>query len=177
MYKSLENIHTINMYDINIFLTYSILGFFYECIINFIQDGRFSSGFMYGPWTPIYGIGVLIILYIYKKLKKYTKIKRLILLSIISMIILTVLEYIIGNLVETLFNQTFWDYSKYKFNYGKFISLESSLIWMIGSIIIIFIHKKLKKYIKKIPNQITIILSIVFTIDLVLSVIRISSLK
>lgn len=93
------------------------------------------------------------------------------------MIILTVLEYIIGNLVEILFNQTFWDYSKYKFNYGKFISLESSLIWMIGSIIIIFIHKKLKKYIKKIPNQITIILSIIFTIDLVLSVIRISSLK
>ena len=177
MYKSLENIHTINMYDINIFLTYSILGFFYECIINFIQVCRFSSGFMYGPWIPIYGIGVLIILYIYKKLKKYTKTKRLILLSIISMIILTVLEYIIGNLVEILFNQTFWDYSKYKFNYGKFISLESSLIWMIGSIIIIFIHKKLKKYIKKIPNQITIILSIIFTIDLVLSVIRISSLK
>lgn len=165
------------MYNINIFLTYSILGFFYECIINFIQDGSFNSGFMYGPWTPIYGIGVLIILYIYKKLNKYTKIKRLILLSIISMIILTALEYIIGNLVEILFNQTFWDYSNYKFNYGKFISLESSLIWMIGSIIIIFIHKKLKKYIKKIPNQITIILSIIFTIDLVLSAIRISFLK
>lgn len=165
------------MYDINIFLTYSILGFFYECIINFIQDGRFSSGFMYGPWTSIYGIGVLIILYIYKKLKKYNKIKRLIIMSIISMIVLTLLEYITGNLIELIFHTSFWDYSNYKFNYGKFISLESSLIWMIGSIIIIFIHKKLKKYIKKIPNQITIILSIVFTIDLVLSIIRISSLK
>ncbi len=165
------------MYDINIFLTYSILGFFYECIINFIQDGRFSSGFMYGPWTPIYGIGVLIILYIYKKLKKYNKIKRLIIMSIISMIVLTILEYIIGNLIELIFHTSFWDYSNYKFNYGKFISLESSLIWMFGSIIIIFIHKKFKKYIKKIPNQITIKLSIVFTIDLVLSVIRISSLK
>lgn len=165
------------MYDINIFLTYSILGFFYECIINFIQDGRFSSGFMYGSWTPIYGIGVLIILYIYKKLKKYNKIKRLIIMSIISMIVLTLLEYITGNLIELIFHTSFWDYSNYKFNYGKFISLESSLIWMIGSIIIIFIHKKLKKYIKKIPNQITIILSIVFTIDLVLSIIRISSLK
>lgn len=165
------------MYDINIFLTYSILGFFYECIINFIQDGRFSSGFMYGPWTPIYGIGVLIILYIYKKLKKYNKIKRFIIMSIISMIVLTLLEYITGNLIELIFHTSFWDYSNYKFNYGKFISLESSLIWMIGSIIIIFIHKKLKKYIKKIPIQITIILSIVFTIDLVLSIIRISSLK
>lgn len=165
------------MYDINIFLTYSILGFFYECIINFIQDGRFSSGFMYGPWTPIYGICVLIILFIYKKLSKYSKTKRLIIMSIISMIVLTILEYIIGNLIELIFHTSFWDYSNYKFNYGKFISLESSLIWMIGSIIIIFIHKKLKKYIKKIPNQITIILSIVFTIDLVLSIIRISFLK
>ena len=165
------------MYDINIFLTYSILGFFYECIINFIQDGRFSSGFMYGPWTPIYGIGVLIILFIYKKLSKYSKTKGLIIMSIISMIVLTILEYITGNLIELIFHTSFWDYSNYKFNYGQFISLESSLIWMIGSIIIIFIHKKLKKYIKKIPNQITIILSIVFTIDLVLSVIRISSLK
>lgn len=165
------------MYDINIFLTYSVIGFFYECIINFIQDGRFSIGFMYGPWTPIYGIGVLIILFIYKKLSKYSKTKRLIIMSIISMIVLTILEYITGNLIELIFHTSFWDYSNYKFNYGKFISLESSLIWMIGSIIIIFIHKKLKKYIKKIPNQITIKLSIVFTIDLVLSVIRISSLK
>ena len=165
------------MYNVNVFLTYSVIGFFYECIINYIQDGKFSSGFMYGPWTPIYGIGVLIILFIYKKLSKYSKTKRLILMSIISMIVLTILEYITGNLIELIFHTSFWDYSNYKFNYGKFISLESSLIWMFGSIIIIFIHKKLKKYIKKIPNQITIILSIVFTIDLVLSVIRISSLK
>ena len=116
-------------------------------------------------------------MFIYKKLNNYSKTKKLIFLSIISTIILTILEYIIDDLIELVFHTSFWDYSNYKFNYGKFISLESSLIWMIGSIIIIFIHKKLKKYIKKIPNQITIILSIVFTIDLVLSVIRISSLK
>ena len=116
-------------------------------------------------------------MFIYKKLNNYSKTKRLIFMSIISMIVLTILEYIIDDLIELVFHTSFWDYSNYKFNYGKFISLESSLIWMIGSIIIIFIHKKLKKYIKKITNQITIILSIVFTIDLVLSVIRISSLK
>ena len=79
---------------------------------------------MYGPWTPIYGIGVLIILYIYKKLKKYNKIKRLIIMSIISMIVLTLLEYITGNLIELIFHTSFWDYSNYKFNYGKFISVR-----------------------------------------------------
>ena len=92
-------------------------------------------------------------MFIYKKLNNYSKTKRLIFMSIISMIVLTILEYITGNLIELVFHTSFWDYSNYKFNYGKFISLESSLIWMIGSIIIIFIHKKLKKYIKKIPNR------------------------
>lgn len=175
IYKNYE--HTINMYNINIFLTYSIIGFFYECIINYIQDGRFSSGFMYGPWTPIYGIGVLIILFIYKKLNKYSKTKRLILMSIISMIVLTILEYITGNLIELVFHTSFWDYSNFKFNIGKYISLESSLMWLVGSIIIVFIHNKIKSYIEKIPNTITYIISFIFIIDLVLSIIRISSLE
>lgn len=165
------------MNNINIFLTYSVIGFFYECIINYMQDGKFSSGFMYGPWTPIYGIGVLIILFIYKKLSKYSKTKRLIFMSIISMIVLTILEYITGNLIELVFHTSFWDYSNFKFNMGKYISLESSLMWLVGSIIIVFVHNKLNKYIKKIPNTITYIISFIFIIDLVLSIIRISSLK
>lgn len=165
------------MYNVNVFLTYSVIGFFYECIINYIQDGKFSSGFMYGPWTPIYGIGALIILFIYKKLNKYSNTKRLIFMSILSMIVLTILEYITGNLIEIVFHTSFWDYSNFKFNIGKYISLESSLMWLVGSIIIVFIHNKIKSYIKKIPNTITYIISFIFIIDLVLSIIRISSLK
>ena len=98
-------------------------------------------------------------------------------MSIISMIVLTILEYITGNLIELVFHTSFWDYSNFKFNMGKYISLESSLMWLVGSIIIVFIHNKLDEYIKKIPNTITYIISVIFIIDLVLSIIRIFSLK
>lgn len=72
-------------------------------------------------------------------------------MSIISMIVLTILEYITDNLIELVFHTSFWDYSNFKFN--------------------------IDKYIKKIPNTITYIISFIFIIDLVLSIIRISSLK
>ena len=36
-------------------------------------------------------------------------------MSIISMIVLTILEYITGNLIELVFHTSFWDYSNYKF--------------------------------------------------------------
>lgn len=72
-------------------------------------------------------------------------------MSIISTIILTILEYITGNLIELVFHTSFLDYSNFKFN--------------------------IDKYIKKIPNTITYIISFIFIIDLVLSIIRISFLK
>lgn len=90
-------------------------------------------------------------MFIYKKLNNYSKTKRLIFMSIISTIILTILEYITGNLIELVFHTSFWNYSNFKFNIGK--------------------------YIKKIPNTITYIISFIFIIDLVLSIIRIFSLK
>lgn len=90
-------------------------------------------------------------MFIYKKLNKYSKTKRIIIMSIISMIVLTILEYITDNLIELVFHTLFWDYSNFKFN--------------------------IDKYIKKIPNTITYIISVIFIIDLVLSIIRISSLK
>jgi len=54
------------------------------------------------------------------------------------LIILTIIEAIAGYSIEFIFNITFWDYSNYKFNIGKYIALESSLIWGIGSIILIY---------------------------------------
>lgn len=155
------------MYNINIFFVYSIIGFIYESIFNLINEGTFKSGFLYGPYTPIYGIGVLIILCINNKLKKYSKTKRYILLPIISSLILTSLEFICGNLLETLFHRYYWNYSNLYFSFGKYIALEVSIVWGLVSYLVIFINSKIEKYIKKIPKPITIILSIIFIIDLV----------
>lgn len=162
------------MININIFFVYSIIGFIYESIVNLIQMGSFESGFMYGPWTPIYGISVLIILFINKKvsIRCNNKITKLFLVALISFVTLTIIEYLSGNLLQILFKKVYWNYSGLRFSFGKYIALEVSLIWAIMSIIIVIIHPKIEKYIKKIPKYLSYILIFSFAIDLIMSLIK-----
>mgnify|MGYP002658158334 CR=1 FL=1 len=55
-----------NMYYFIFFFIYSFIGFIYENIIEFVRGKKPGSGMLYGPFTPIYGIGVLLILVISK---------------------------------------------------------------------------------------------------------------
>ena len=52
------------MFYLNCFFIYSILGWCLETIVSFIFKTNFQSGILKGPWTPIYGIGTLVILFI-----------------------------------------------------------------------------------------------------------------
>lgn len=45
------------MYYINCFFLYSFLGFIIENIVHLINKDDSGSGILYGPWTPIYGVG------------------------------------------------------------------------------------------------------------------------
>lgn len=134
-----------------------------------------NNGSLYGPWVPIYGLGVCLIIIIerliFNRLKN-NRIIKIILLFLISTLLLTTLEFIGGNLLELLTGKVFWDYSKLKFNYGHYIALEISLIWGISAMIIVYIIKpKVDKLIKRIPNYITYPLLIVFLVDIYMSII------
>ena len=164
------------MYYINVFIIYSILGYILEASFSFITKGTFKSGIMIGPWTPIYGIGVIIILslskFIFKNLH-LSKIYEIIITLILITVILTILEYLGGISIEKLFHKSLWDYSNQSFHIGKYISLTASLTWAIGSIIIIYIiEPHLKNIINKIPTSISIILLFLFIIDLIYTFIK-----
>lgn len=136
-----------------------------------------QSGIFYGPWTPIYGFGAIIILLIASFLKKKIKSKVILLISLFfsSAIILSILEYIGGISIEIIFNKTLWNYSKLPMNIGKYIAVEMALIWGIGSIIIVFILQPIiDKFISKIPVIITYLLIIFFSLDVILSLLFIS---
>lgn len=163
------------MYYINIFFIFSIIGHFIE---NFVYT-HVDSGILYGPWTPIYGFGVLIILLINHILKKLKINKYLypVVLFTISAIFLSTLEYIGGTLIENLYGRIFWDYSSEKFNIGKYTSLKMCLIWGISSILVIYLIKPLlDKIIKKIPKFITYILVFLFIIDIIFTIISLGNL-
>lgn len=163
------------MYYINTFFIFSLIGHIIE---NFVYT-HVDSGILYGPWTPIYGFGVIIIILISNLLKKIKINKCLypIALFTFSALILSSLEYIGGTLIEHLYGRVFWDYSNQKFNIGKYTSLKMSLIWGLSSIFVIYIIKPLlDKFIKKIPKFITYILVFLFIIDIIFTIIGLSNL-
>jgi uncharacterized membrane protein len=158
------------MYYLNYFFIFSIIGHFIETFIYYNGE----SGILFGPWTPVYGFGAIIILFIYNYLNKNIKNKylKIFLLFILSSIILTIIEAIGGYLIEALFHTTFWDYSYYKFHIGKYISLEMALIWGLCSILVIYFIKPLiDKIISKIPTYLTYILFILIIIDLICTIV------
>ena len=128
---------------------------------------------LYGPFTPIYGIGALLILVISKfifNILNLNKVLEVIIIVLSLTIILTVLEWIGGILIEKIFHVTFWDYSNFKFHIGKYIALEVSFIWALGSLLVIYVLQPLiNKFIFSIPSYVTYILIIIFTIDLVVT--------
>ena len=163
------------MYYINNFLLFSILGHILESIIYLFLDNNGYSGIMYGPWTPVYGFGIIIIIIINKYLNK-TKLKglkKVISLYISSMILLSLIELIGGYLIEFLFHKKLWSYTNLKFHIGKYIALEISLIWGLCSLLYIYLVKPITdKIIKRIPYYITICISIFFLIDLIITIIN-----
>lgn len=164
------------MYYVNAFFIYSIIGFIFEVVVSLLKKVKIGSGILYGPWTPIYGIGAVLVIIIYKLLTKYlhfNKIIEVIIFLIIITIILTILEYLGGVIIEKIFKVAFWDYSKFKYHIGKYIALEISLVWAVGALIIVYIINPLvDKLITIIPSYITIILSGLMIVDYILLFIK-----
>ena len=61
------------MYYVNTFFLFSILGHFIEDFFYVTKD----SGIFFGWWTPIYGIGVCIVIYLYKLVNKTFKLNKI----------------------------------------------------------------------------------------------------
>lgn len=157
------------MYYLNCFFVYSVLGYVLETFIAFITKTNYKSGILIGWWTPVYGIGSVIILFISEYLFKNLHMNRIIetlVVFIVTAIVLSTLEALGGVLIEKIFGISFWNYSNHKYNIGKYISLEMTFTWGVISIIFIYvIHPILKNIIKKIPTWITIVFIVLFLTD------------
>ena len=164
-----------NMYYINIFFIFSFIGFLFENVLNIFTNDTFNSGILYGPWTFIYGIGALLIVVVNKFLNQYRlkKVKEIILFYLIVTILMTLVEFSGGMLIENIFHRVYWDYTNMRFNYGKYICLEVLLVWgLMATLINYLVLPLINKFEKKIPWFITIIFVILFIIDIVFTLIN-----
>lgn len=117
------------------FLVYSLLGWIWETIYVSYQERRFVyRGFLTGPYCPIYGFGVLILLTVLKPLYDMPW-----LLFIAGVVAMSLLEYVSSYVLEKVFHQRWWDYSNELFNIRGRIAIKSSLFWGVMCVVIVML--------------------------------------
>lgn len=117
------------------FVIYSFLGWCFEVAYAFTEKGHFiNRGFLYGPFCPIYGLGITIIVVCLAPFKN-----NLLLLFLMSTILTSALEYITGYMLERFFNAKWWDYTNNRFNIKGRICLSFSIVWGIASVLVLLL--------------------------------------
>ena len=107
------------------FFVYAFLGWCAEVGYAATKTGKFvNRGFLNGPWCPVYGFGVVIVLGCLEPLSG-----SLPLLFLGSVALTSALEWLTGFALEKLFHQRWWDYSDEPFNLTGYICLRFSLMW------------------------------------------------
>lgn len=168
-----------NIFDLLIyFIIYSILGWVLESLYRSFCEKRFiNTGFLHGPFCPIYGIGAIIMFLFLEHFKE-----RILILFLISFFILSIWEYVVGILLEKIFKTRYWDYSDHKINIKGRVCLFNSICWgILGVIFVNYIHpyvvENIETFNSYILNIIIYIITIIFLIDTVSSVIKTKNIK
>ena len=157
-------------YYLNMFLIGSILGFIWETGPTFVFPD-INNGLLFGPWVPVYGFGICIIIFIERLVFNRIKVKRfyrILIMLLFIMVVVTGLEFLGGILIEKIFDKTFWDYSHFKFNIGKYIALEVTLLWGVMALGFVYVVKPLlERILKKIPIWASIMVFLLMIIDFI----------
>ena len=146
------------------FYIYCFIGWIIESTIVSFELKKFvNRGFLRSPFLPLYGFGAFVILFMSLPVKESP-----LLVYIFGMIGTTVLEYLIGFLMDSCLKMKYWDYSNQKFNYKGRICLTSSLFWGFLSLFLTFgLHKVVEKFVLGISASLTYIIIIVISVILV----------
>ena len=163
---------------ITYFYIYSFIGWVLESIYKTIYEKKIvNSGFLYGPFCPIYGFGALIMYYI---LSGYNN--NPVHVFIIGFVVLSVWEYIVAWALEKLLHTKYWDYSNNKFNLNGRVCLLNSFFWgVLGLVFIYIVHPFIQNQIANINHLTLIIISLIISlgliIDIILSTKKINDIK
>ena len=148
-----------------------------ESTLYKITSSKMHSGIFYGPYTFIYGLGVLISIILYEFFEKRISIKNKILkfffYFLLYTIVLSLVELVGGHLIRMIFSVDLWNYSSHVDAIGKYICVTNCLIWgILGTLNIYFVYPVFKRLLKKIPHIYTYVTLIIFTFDFIITIIN-----
>lgn len=140
-----------------IFVIGSVFGAYYEQILNLVLTFQrthefvweFRRGVLYGPFSPIYGAGAVLMIWLFAR-KKRPAYQTILLGALLG----GAFEYIISVLQETFVGSISWDYSGQFLSIGGRTTVPIMLVWgMMCYILVDKIYPFLSYYIEKTPYQ------------------------
>lgn len=161
-----------------LFIIYSFIGWVIEVIDAYIKTGKFvNRGFLIGPYCPVYGIGCTLMIIL---LSKY--LDDIVVLFFMCIVTFSILEYMTSFAMEKLFKARWWDYSNKRFNINGRICLETMIPFGLGGVFIMYVVNPVIMYVlTSMPDILltifSIVIGILYTLDLCVSVKVISNLK
>lgn len=148
------------------FAVYSFLGFIVETIFGILTKGVLESrqSCLFGPFCCIYGLGAAIMI---PGLQPFRKSNWALFFA--GAVEGSVIEYVISWIGEVIFQIKWWDYSNMPFNINGRITLTFTVFWgLLALCLIRFINPYIETGINKLPKKWFNILTIGFTIFLLL---------
>ena len=137
------------------FLIYSCLGWCLEVVYAAATTGQIvNRGFLNGPVCPIYGFGMILVLFFLTPLED-----SLLLLYLGGVLLPSALELVGGWVLYKLYRTRWWDYSDRPFNIGGYICLEFSLLWGVGALLMVkAVHPAIAALVDIVPPLVGFIL-------------------
>lgn len=123
------------------FFIYSFIGWIYESSLrSFTHRSWYNSGFLNGPYIPIYGFGAIFDIYLLSGIKDPIKI------FLLAGTIDCILEYLTSFAMEKIFHGRWWDYSNKPFNINGRVCLLGYLAFgAFATVIVKWFHPFLKR--------------------------------
>ena len=106
-----------------LFFCTSFLGWLLETVSAATRQRKFANrGIVNAPFCVIYGVAAVSITVFCQELYGFWLFAE-------STILATVIEWIAGHLIEKMYHERWWDYSKIKWNLDGYICFPISLLW------------------------------------------------
>lgn len=162
-----------------LFAIYAFIGWIIEVIYRSISQREFiNAGFLFGPFVPLYGFGALFLIV----LESFIHLWPLPIKIMAYGIILTLVEYVTGIVLEKTFKLKLWDYSDNQFNFQGRVCLLFSLCWTaLAVVFIMLIHPFVLRSLDLVETSFLHMIAVAFLLygitDFVFSIISITSFR
>ena len=157
-----------------IFVITSVVGLVCEVVVSYFIDGRWESraGFIFGPFSPIYGLGGVLITVFLNLLRE----RNALVLFAVAGVVGASFEYFAGWFWESAFGIVAWSYIDQPFNIGGHTSLFMACVWgIVGVLWMRLALPAVMDLIDRIPLRVrvplTLAFSVVLLVDAVLTVV------